>query len=183
MHSRAVEDAIIPLRHGIMPSERASRVFVGALLFGTGGGLIIVANLGMLAGSGLDDDVMATRMGLLQMSLPFGQFTALGIMAALLAAGVELQTLFLLHAAVAALGFVVMWPPTRAPAERISRQLDLATAVTTSAGSGSGKRIGFAAIIFSGFGLFLFINFLSQFGEQIVESQYPNYLGDDYLKA
>ena len=159
-------------------AEQELTYIVGALLFGTGGGLIIVANLGMLAGSGLDDDVMATRMGLLQMSLPFGQFTALGIMAALLAAGVELQTLFLLHAAVAALGFVVMWPLTRAPAERISRQLDLATSVTTSAGSGSGKRIGFAAIIFSGFGLFLFINFLSQFGEQIVESQYPNYLGD-----
>ncbi|MGI9645080.1 MAG: MFS transporter, partial [Ilumatobacteraceae bacterium] len=159
-------------------AEQELTYIVGALLFGTGGGLIIVANLGMLAGSGLDEDVMATRMGLLQMSLPFGQFTALAIMAALLAAGVELQTLFLLHAAVAAIGFVVMWPLTRAPAERIDVQLDHAANVTSSAGTGPGKRLGFAAIVFSGFGLFLFINFLSQFGEQIVESQYPNYLGD-----
>jgi MFS family permease len=159
-------------------AEQELTYVVGALLFGTGGGLIVVANLGMLAGSGLDEDVMAKRMGLLQMSLPFGQFTALGISAALLALGVEVQTLFLLHAGVAAVGFVVMWPLTRAPAERVAEQIDAADERAAAAPSGSTRRLGFAAIVFSGFGLFLLINFLSQFGEQIVESQYPNYLGD-----
>ncbi len=159
-------------------AEQELTYVVGALLFGTGGGLIVVANLGMLAGSGLDEDVMAKRMGLLQMSLPFGQFTALGISAALLALGIEVQTLFLMHAGVAAIGFVVMWPLTRAPAERVAGQIDAADARTAALPAGSGKRVGFAAIVFSGFGLFLLINFLSQFGEQIVESQYPNYLND-----
>jgi MFS family permease len=159
-------------------AEQDLTYIVGALLFGTGGGLVIVSNLGMLAGSGLDEDAVAKRMGLLQMSLPFGQFTALGISAALLAAGVDLQTLFLLHAAVAGLGIVVMWPLTRGPAERVEAQLDATTEGAASTDGGSGRRLGVGAIVFTAFGLFLLINFLSQFGEQIVESQYPNYLGD-----
>jgi MFS family permease len=159
-------------------AEQELTYVVGALLFGTGGGLVIVANLGMLAGSGLDEDVMAKRMGLLQMSLPAGQFIALGISAALLAAGVELQTMFLMHAAIAAIAFLVMWPLTKGPADRIAGQLDATEAAEAAVSGASGKRLGFAAIVFSGFGLFLLINFLSQFGEQIIESQYPNYLND-----
>lgn len=158
-------------------AEQELTYVVGALLFGTGGGLIIVSNLGMLAGAGLHEDVMAKRMGLLQMTMPFGQFLALGISAALLAAGVKVQDLFLMHAAVAAVAFVVMWPLTKGPAERVADQLD-ATAEIAALSGGSKKRLSFATVLLSGFGLFLLINFLSQFGEQLVESQYPNYLND-----
>ncbi len=162
-------------------AEQDLTYIVGALLFGTGGGLIIVANLGMLAGSGMKEEPMAKRMGLLQMTLPFGQFAALGISAALLALGVEVQDLFFMHAAVAAVGFVVMWGLARPPAERVRDQLDAeaeAAVIATSTGTSVGKRLGFAAVVFSAFGLFLLVNFLSQFGEQIIESQYPNYLAD-----
>ncbi len=158
-------------------AEQELTYVVGALLFGTGGGLIIVSNLGMLAGAGLNEDVMAKRMGLLQMTMPVGQFIALGMSAALLAAGVKVQDLFLMHAAVAAVAFVVMWPLTKAPAERVAEQLDTTAEIAALSG-GSKKRLSFAAVLLSGFGLFLLINFLSQFGEQLVESQYPNYLND-----
>ncbi len=158
-------------------AEQELTYVVGALLFGTGGGLIIVANLSMLAGSGLSEDSVAKRMGLLQMSLPFGQFLALGIIAALLAAGVSFSDLFLMLAAVAAIGFVAAWPLTKAPAERTRMFLDSnPPAVSTQTGSAGGSKM--ATIVFSAFGLFLLINFLSQFGEQIIESQYPNYLGE-----
>ena len=66
---------------------------------------------GMLAGSGLDEDVMATRMGLLQMSLPFGQFTALGIMAALLAAGESVGLGFLINPLLTGLLLGLSLPP------------------------------------------------------------------------
>ena len=82
-----------------------------------------------------------------------------------------------LDAAVAAVAFVVMWPLTKGPAERVADQLD-ATAEIVALSGGSKKRLSFAAVLLSGFGLFLLINFLSQFGEQLVESQYPNYLND-----
>ena len=158
-------------------AEQELTYVVGALLFGTGGGLIIVANLSMLAGSGLSEDGVAKRMGLLQMSLPFGQFLALGVIAALLAVGVSFSDLFLMLAGVAGLGFVVAWPLTKGPAERTRAFLD-ANPPAVSAQTGSTGRSKIATIVFSAFGLFLLINFLSQFGEQIIESQYPNYLGD-----
>ena len=158
-------------------AEQSLTYVVGALLFGTGGGLIIVANLSMLAGSGLSEDGVAKRMGLLQMSMPVGQFLALGLIAVLLAAGVSFSDLFLMVAGVAAVGFVVAWPLTKAPAERTKEYLDSHTTAVQSAGASSAQS-KFARIMLSAFGLFLLINFLSQFGEQIVESQYPNYLGD-----
>ena len=158
-------------------AEQSLTYVVGALLFGTGGGLIIVANLSMLAGSGLSEDGVAKRMGLLQMSMPFGQFLALGIIAVLLAAGVSFSDLFLMVAGVAAIGFVVAWPLTKAPAQRTREYLDShPTALQSS--EAAGARNKFTKIMLSAFGLFLLINFLSQFGEQIVESQYPNYLND-----
>jgi MFS family permease len=158
-------------------AEQELTYVVGALLFGTGGGLIVVANLSMLAGSGLSEDGVAKRMGLLQMSLPFGQFLALGIIAALLAVGVSFSDLFLMLAAAATIGLVFAWPLTKGPAERTRAFLDAnPPSVSTQADSTGRSKV--AAIVFSAFGLFLLINFLSQFGEQIIESQYPNYLGD-----
>ena len=81
-------------------AEQELTYVVGALLFGTGGGLIIVSNLSMLAGSGLSEDVVAKRMGLLQMSMPVGQFIALGIIAVLLSAGVKFPDIFLMLAGI-----------------------------------------------------------------------------------
>lgn len=147
----------------------------GALLFGAGGGMIIVANLAMLAASGLPADLVAKRMGLLQMSLPLGQFTALGITALLLAVGVELQTVFLMHVVVALGGFALMWNATKAPSQMVRERSD-ASAERLAASDTPSKMPTFGAVVISAFGLFLLINFLSQFAEQLIESQYPNYL-------
>ena len=167
--------AILCLASLVMFSaEQELSYIVGALLFGTGGGIVIIANLGMLTGGGLAEEDLSRRMGLLQMSLPLGQFAALGLSAALLAAGVPLQSLFLMHAVVAVLGIVVMWSPTKSPAQRVREHM-LATKPLPGAGP---SRIGLRAVVLSAFGLFLLVNFLSQFGEQLVESQYPNYLND-----
>lgn len=157
----------------LFAAEQDLGYVAGALLFGTGGGLIIIANLGMLTGGGLGQEQLSRQMGLLQMSLPLGQFVALGLSAALLAVGVPLQSLFLMHAGVAVLGILLLWGPTRAPAERARQH----QASRVSATSGSSK-VGLRAVVLSAFGLFLLVNFLSQFGEQLVESQYPNYLND-----
>ena len=158
-------------------AEQELTYVVGALLFGTGGGLIIVSNLSMLAGSGLSEDGVAKRMGLLQMSMPVGQFIALGIIAVLLSAGVKFPDIFLMLAGVAAVGFVVAWPLTKGPAQRTKEYLDShSTSIAASDGAGAGNKL--ATVMFSAFGLFLLINFMSQFGEQMIESQYPNYLKD-----
>lgn len=148
----------------------------GALLFGAGGGMIIVANLAMLAASGLPSDVVAKRMGLLQMSLPLGQFTALGITALLLAMGVELQTVFAMHVAVALGGLVLMWNATKAPSQRVRELSDSRAEQAAQTEESPSRMPKLGTVILSAFGLFLLINFLSQFAEQLIESQYPNYL-------
>lgn len=158
-------------------AEQELTYVVGALLFGTGGGLIIVSNLSMLAGSGLSEDGVAKRMGLLQMSMPVGQFIALGIIAVLLSAGMKFSDIFLMLAGVAAVGFVVAWPLTKGPAQRTREYLDSHTTAISESGA-TGARSKLATVMFSAFGLFLLINFMSQFGEQMLESQYPNYLKD-----
>ena len=154
---------------------------LGALTLGLAAAFLLTTNLSLLAGSGLPADVVSSRMSLLQMSIPLGQFLGLLVVAGLLFIELGFAEVFLVMAGLAALGLLGT-ALTSGPAEARARAHTPSPAPAPPddapgpRSTAQGK--GLAAVLLSSFGLVLLVLFLSNTALGALESQYANYMSD-----
>lgn len=154
---------------------------LGALTLGLAAAFMITTNLSLLAGSGLPDEQVSSRMSLLQMSIPLGQFLGLLVVAGLLVLELGYNEIFLVMAVLSGVGLVIA-AVTNKPAEDRARQkaaVVVARAPEKPDGDDAEKpKSGMMAVLVSSFGLVLLAFLLSGTALGALESQYANYMGD-----
>ncbi len=149
---------------------------LGALILGVGAALVVITNMSMLAGSGLPDNVLASRMSMLQMSTPGGQVLGLAAIAGLLALEVDFNGIFLVMAGIAVLGLVATALTNGPAAQRSLRNMASTPQATAEPDDDGQDARGLGAVLLSGFGLVLLVVFLSMAAHSTIESQYPNFM-------
>ncbi len=150
----------------------------GALILGVGAALVVTTNLSMMAGAGLSEEEVASRIALLQMSVPAGQVIGLLTVAVLLAIDVGFSGVFLVLAVLAVVGALATATANAPAAARARRQRRLAVATAERTAEVQPETISLGAVLMSSFGLLLVALFIAFVAHGALESQYPNFMND-----